>query len=128
MNEYTLADIAVGFSQSFTKEITTQMEDSFRCITGDENPLHKDDTYAASVSNGKFSRHVSFGMLTASLYSTLAGMYIPGKYSLIHSFENIKFLQPVFAGKIPRFLIHQLLLYAGGSGLAFPTRENSRRL
>ena len=39
-------------------------------------------------------------MLTASLYSTLAGMYLPGKYSLIHSFEELSFLKPVFAGDL----------------------------
>jgi len=37
-------------------------------------------------------------MLTASLYSTLAGVYLPGKYSLIHSLEDLKFLKPVYAG------------------------------
>lgn len=50
------------------------------------------------VSGGKFERHVAFGMLTASLYSTVAGMYLPGKYSLIHSLENVDFKKPVFAG------------------------------
>ena len=37
-------------------------------------------------------------MLTASLYSTIAGMYLPGKYSLIHSFDEISFMKPVFIG------------------------------
>ena len=37
-------------------------------------------------------------MLTASLYSTVAGMYLPGKYSLIHSFDEISFMKPVFVG------------------------------
>ena len=45
----------------------------------------------------KFKGHVCFGMLTASFYSTLAGVYLPGKYSLIHSL-NIKFQKPVYAG------------------------------
>ena len=49
---------------------------------------------------GKYTGHVTFGMLTASLYSTLAGMYLPGKYSLIHSFEELSFLKPVFAGDL----------------------------
>lgn len=39
-------------------------------------------------------------MLTASLYSTIVGMYLPGKYSLIHSFDELSFLKPVFAGDI----------------------------
>ena len=37
-------------------------------------------------------------MLTASLYSTMAGMYLPGKYSLIHSFDELSFMSPVYAG------------------------------
>lgn len=97
MNTYTFADIQEGMAISFTKEITNQMEDLFRELSGDENPLHKDDDYALEI--GGYKQHVSFGMLTASLYSTVAGVYLPGKYSLIHSME-IKFIKPVFAGDV----------------------------
>ena len=98
MNELTIADIEIGMTASFTKQISKEMEDSFRIISGDENPLHKDDEFAKELSGDKFKSHVAFGMLTASLYSTMAGMYLPGKYSLIHSFEEISFLKPVFTG------------------------------
>ena len=37
-------------------------------------------------------------MLTASLYSTLAGVYLPGKYSLIHSIDKVGFKKPVYSG------------------------------
>ena len=36
-------------------------------------------------------------MLTASYYSTLAGVYLPGENSLIHGVDA-KFLKPVFVG------------------------------
>lgn len=98
MNEYTISEIEVGMSVSFKKIITKDMEDAFRIISEDENPLHKDDEFASAISNGKYSTHVTFGMLTASLYSTVAGMFLPGKYSLIHSFEEISFTSPVFVG------------------------------
>lgn len=98
MNEYRFNDIEVGLSVSFSRKITLEMEDGFRRISGDENPLHRDDGFASEVSGGKFTRHAVFGMLTASLYSTLAGMYIPGKYSLIHSFDELSFTNPVFVG------------------------------
>ena len=98
MNEYRLEDIRIGMKESFVRRITTEMEDAFRVISGDENPLHKDDEFAQEISLGKYGMHVSFGMLTASLYSTFAGMYLPGKYSLIHSFEELAFMNPVFAG------------------------------
>lgn len=99
MNEYTFDQTTVGMTETFTKEITLEMEDAFRLISGDENPLHKDDNYAQMIGEGEFKQHVSFGMLTASLYSTMAGMYLPGKYSLIHSLD-IKFQKPVFAGDV----------------------------
>lgn len=98
MNEYTFSDLEVGMTAMFKRVITKEMEDSFRVITGDNNPLHSDDIFAYKISNEKFENHIVFGMLTASLYSTVAGMYLPGKYSLIHSFEEISFIKPVFTG------------------------------
>ena len=98
MNEYTFSDIEIGMKAGFKKQITKEMEDSFRTLSGDENPLHKDDTFAMEVGGGKFQSHVVFGMLTASMYSTIAGMYLPGKYSLIHSLDSIAFTKPVYLG------------------------------
>lgn len=98
MNEYTLTEIEAGMNASFQKLMTKEMEDCFRTISGDKNPLHQDDLFAREVSDGKFVGHAAFGMLTASLYSTIAGMYLPGKYSLIHSFDELSFLKPVFVG------------------------------
>lgn len=40
------------------------------------------------------------GGLTASALSALAGMYMPGRYSLIHSIE-VSFLKPVFIADCP---------------------------
>lgn len=94
MNTYTFDEIPMGLTCRFERQITTEMEDTFRGISGDENPLHKYDQFAQKAG---FSGHIAFGMLTASLYSTLCGMYLPGKNSLIHSMD-LKFLQPVFAG------------------------------
>lgn len=98
MNEYTFAEISPGMKASFEKEITLEMENEFREISGDDNPLHRDDEFAREAGGGKFPGHAVFGMLTASFYSTMAGMYLPGKYSLIHSFDEISFLKPVFVG------------------------------
>lgn len=98
MNSYRFDEIEVGLKASFERTITTEMETQFREITGDDNPLHRDDDYAVRVGEGRFPGHVSFGMLTASLYSTLAGVYLPGEYSLIHSLEDLSFQRPVFAG------------------------------
>lgn len=97
MNEYRYEDLKIGQAESFEIQVTEDMENHFRELTGDIHPLHRDDSFARNVGGGKFKGHVVFGMLTASFYSTLAGVYLPGKNSLIHSLD-IKFQKPVYAG------------------------------
>ncbi len=94
MNQYTFHEIEIGQKESFSVTVTKENQDAFRFITGDINPLHEDAIYASK--NG-YDGCVVFGMLTAAYYSTLAGVYLPGKYSLIHH-VNSKFLKPVYIG------------------------------
>lgn len=94
MKEYTYEEIEIGLTESFQVTVTEQMMEQFLQITGDANPLHQDAEYARSR---QYADKVVYGMLSSSFYSTLAGMYLPGKYSLIHSMEN-KFLKPVYVG------------------------------
>ena len=42
MNEYTLKDIEIGMEAFFQTKITAEMENAFREITGDINPMLKD--------------------------------------------------------------------------------------
>ena len=98
MREYKFDEIEIGLEENYQKKVTGEDEDMFRKITGDMNPLHMDDSFAKLRWGGIYRQHVAFGMLTASLYSTLAGMYLPGKYSLIHSIDNISFRKPVYTG------------------------------
>lgn len=94
MKEYSYDIAEVGMEESFQVTVTEDMMEKFMSITGDRNPLHTDAAYARSRN---YEDKVVYGMLTASFYSTLAGMYLPGKYSLIHSMDN-KFLRPVYVG------------------------------
>lgn len=94
MNRYKFEEIEIGKEESFFVTITDQMMEGFKDITGDVNPLHTDPQYAAGKG---YSNCVAYGMLTASFLSTLAGVYLPGERSLIHSVET-KFVKPVFPG------------------------------
>ena len=94
MNNYKYEEIEVGHKESFSVTVTEEMMDSVCRITGDINPLHNDQEYA--VSKGHKGR-VVYGMLTGSLFSTLAGVYLPGEKSLIHEVK-IKFANPVYIG------------------------------
>jgi 3-hydroxybutyryl-CoA dehydratase len=94
MNEYALADVSVGMAQEFSVTITPQMTTGFLEISNDVNPLHVDEHYA---SDKGFRSRVVHGMLTSAFYSTLVGVYLPGKYCLLQGVK-ITFHHPVFAG------------------------------
>lgn len=94
IREYRYEELAVGTKETFPVTVTEKMLEDFYAITQDANPLHRDRAYA--VQKG-YADRVVYGMLTASLFSTLAGIYLPGRYSLIHSVET-KFLRPVYVG------------------------------
>ena len=94
MNEYRISDISLGMNESFSVTITEEMMQKFFDITSDENPLHVNEEFARSRG---FNNKVVYGMLTASMISTLGGCYLPGKYCLIQGVD-IKFAKPVFVG------------------------------
>ena len=94
MNNYSFEQMTKGLSESFEVTVTGEMMDSFRQITGDINPLHNDEQFAREKG---YNGRVCYGMLTASMLSTLAGVYLPGERSLIHGVE-IMFAKPVMIG------------------------------
>ncbi|MDO5573278.1 MAG: MaoC family dehydratase [bacterium] len=94
MNRYTYQEIEVGQKEHFTVTVTEEDQAAFCRITGDINPLHQDPAYAQEKGH---KGCVVYGMLTASYYSTLAGVYLPGERSLVHSVKS-KFLKPVYIG------------------------------
>lgn len=97
MREYKFNDIHIGLEESFEVNLTKEMVEDFYKITGDCNPLHRDLNFAKEKG---YEDTVVYGMLTSSFLSTLAGVYLPGKYSLIHSVE-ILFKKPVFLKDSP---------------------------
>ena len=96
MNHYKLSELAAGMSESFTVTVTADMLEKFRDYTGDVNPLHNDADYARARGHAD---RVVFGMLCAGFYSTLAGVYLPGEFCLLHEVDA-KFKKPVFVGDV----------------------------
>ena len=97
MNHYTYEELEVGHLESFSYELNEEKMDLFKTITNDINPLHNDLEFAKEKG---YSEKVVYGMLTTSILSTLAGVYLPGEKSLIHSVE-INFTNPVFLSNCP---------------------------
>ena len=89
-----IGDFEPGQHVTFTKTFTEDDVQRFIAITGDVNPLHVDDAFAA---NTRFGRRVLHGMLTASLFSTMVGMLLPGPGAIYRS-QSLAFLLPVYVG------------------------------
>ena len=84
-------DFEPGQHVTFTKTFTEADLRRFIEITGDVNPLHVDEEFAAATP---FGRRVLHGMLTASIFSTMVGMLLPGTGAIYRS-QTIRFLLPV---------------------------------
>jgi acyl dehydratase len=89
-----IGDFEPGQHVTLSKTFTDDDVQRFIEITGDVNPLHVDDAFAART---KFGRRVLHGMLTASIFSTMVGMLLPGRGAIYRS-QTLRFLRPVHAG------------------------------
>jgi acyl dehydratase len=81
-------------SYSFIKTVTAQEVDHFAQISGDNNPLHMDDSFARDRG---FQGRVVHGALLISYISQMIGVHIPGKGCLWQNL-SVKFHAPCFIG------------------------------
>lgn len=92
--EHNFDEILLGTKTKFMVQIDESKINEFAKISGDYNPLHIDKNYATKTQFGKVVCH---GMLLASFFSRLVGMYMPGKNSLYFS-QTLNFQMPCFVG------------------------------
>ncbi len=83
-----------GEGASFEHTVTERDVALFAELSGDHNPLHVDDAYAATTA---FERRVVHGMFLGALVSRLIGMHLPGRCALLMK-ESLEFRKPVFIG------------------------------
>ena len=94
LSEYNFDEIMLGAKTKFTVQIDESTVNEFARISGDYNPLHMDEKYAAKT---QFGKRVCHGMLLSSFFSRLVGMYLPGKNALYFS-QTLNFQTPCFIG------------------------------
>jgi len=89
---YTINELKVGQSATFTKTISESDVYLFAGISGDLNPAHVNSEYAKETM---FKDRIAHGVLVSSLISTVFGMYLPGPGSIFLE-NNVKFKKPVY--------------------------------
>ena len=87
-------DLAVGQSASFAKTVTEADIVLFAGVSGDTNPVHLDQEFAAKTM---FKGRIAHGMLSAGFISTVLGTKLPGP-GCIYISQTLKFKAPVKIG------------------------------
>jgi len=90
----TIDALKVGDAAEFTKTVTETDVYLYAGITGDLNPAHINESYAAGTF---FKGRIAHGMLTAGFISSILGMQLPGP-GTIYLGQELKFLAPVRMG------------------------------
>jgi acyl dehydratase len=84
----------VGTRATWTRTVTAEDVELYARITGDRNPLHFDESFAAAT---RFGRLVVQGGLATGLFNALVAMRLPGAGSVfLH--QQWDYPAPVFVG------------------------------
>ena len=91
---YYLEDLSPGMEASVSKTVTNEDITKFAELSGDINPVHLNEEFAAGTI---FKKRIAHGFLTGSLFSTVLGTKLPGP-GCVYMSQTMKFKGPVFIG------------------------------
>jgi len=87
-------DLEVGQEASLSNTVTEAVINAFADVSGDRNPVHLDEAYAATTM---FKGRIAHGMLSAAYISAVFGMKLPGPGAIYIS-QTLAFKAPVKIG------------------------------
>lgn len=90
----TIDELNVGDRAEFTKTISESDVYLYAGITGDLNPAHINEPYAAGTF---FKTRIAHGMLSVGFISTIIGTRLPGPGTIYVS-QSVHFKAPVLFG------------------------------
>ena len=94
MSALYLEDISVGQSAEIAHTVTDGDIRAFAEVSGDNNPVHLDDAYAAATP---FKTRIAHGMLSGAYISAVLGTRLPGPGAVYIS-QTMTFRRPVRIG------------------------------
>ena len=89
-------DLSIGLTESYEKEVKSSDVVGFAEITGDRNPIHLSEHFAAKTP---FGGRIAHGLYTASLISAVIGTRLPGPGAIYMS-QTLNFKAPVKIGDV----------------------------
>ena len=85
-------DIKTGDKFSTSKQITDSVVRAFAELSGDFNPIHLDEEFAAET---RFKKRIAHGMISGALISAVLG-YEFKERKVVYLSQTMKFVAPVF--------------------------------
>ncbi|MGE3868191.1 MAG: MaoC family dehydratase [Pseudorhodoplanes sp.] len=103
-------DLSVGMRETIMKSVMETDVVGFAQLSGDDNPIHLCDTYAAGT---RFGQRIAHGLYTASLISAVLGTRLPGPGAVYRS-QTLNFHAPVTIGDVVTVVVEVVELVAEG--------------
>src|SRR3954465_14622863 len=94
LRPFFFEDLAVGMTERLSKTISSADVVGFAEVTGDRNPVHLSEHFAARTP---FGTRIAHGLYTASLISAVLGTRLPGPGAVYIS-QSLNFRAPVRIG------------------------------
>jgi len=87
-------DIKTGDTFSSVREVTDELIRAFAEVSGDYNPIHLDEGFAAET---RFGRRIAHGALSAAFISAVLGFEFKER-KIVYLSQTLKFTAPTFIG------------------------------
>ena len=87
--------LKIGDKATFTKTVTDADVVAFARVSGDEQPLHLDEAFAAKT---RFKKRIAHGMLSAGFVSAVLGTKLAPDNVAVYLSQQMRFRLPVGIG------------------------------
>jgi 3-hydroxybutyryl-CoA dehydratase len=94
LSGFYLEDLSIGQSAERSHVVTEADIAAFAAVSGDDNPVHLDEAFAAKT---QFGGRIAHGILSATYISAILGVQLPGPGSIYLS-QSLRFRRPVRIG------------------------------
>src|SRR5581483_4992125 len=103
-------DLRVGMRETLMKSVMDTDVVGFAQLSGDDNPIHLCEDYAAGT---RFGERIAHGLYTASLISAVLGTRLPGPGAVYRS-QTLNFHAPVKIGDVVTVVVEVIELMPEG--------------
>lgn len=89
-----LDKLEIGMYGEYSQTITDADIKAYAGLSGDNNPVHMDEDYAAQ---SRFKKRIAHGLYSTGFFSAIFGTKIPGP-GCVYVSQSIEFKRPVYIG------------------------------